>query len=255
MMRPSVPEVHISDPRDAEFAAYRALAPQAVAGLIFGLLAPLALIDTLLWLMPALGLFFSCWALRRIKKNAPALTGRGMAMAGLTISLLIAVAAPTEWLVYRWRVRDEARQFSALWFRYLVQDEPQKAHQLTMPPQRRLPFDNRLWDFYRNNPRPREALKGYVSSPTVRALLALGPRSQVRFYDTAGQSRTDNDDLVEQLYAVTYEEDGERKSFFVAVRMLRPKLSGGKSGWRIISAEGGVLPKGLGKAESPVKGG
>ena len=185
MIRPSVPEVHISDHRDAEFAAYRALAPQAVAGLIFGLLAPLALIDPLLCLMPALGLLFSCWALRRIKNDSSALTGRGMAMVGLTISLLIAVAAPTEWLVYRWRVRDEARQFSALWFRYLVQDEPQKAHQLTMPPQRRLPFDQRLWDFYRN-PRSREALQGYVSSPTVRALLTLGPRSRVRFYDTAG---------------------------------------------------------------------
>ncbi len=254
-MRPSVPEVHITDPRDAEYAAYRALAPQAVAGLIFGLLAPLALIDTLLWIMPALGLFFSCWAIRRIKNNASALTGRGMAMAGLTISLLIAVAAPTEWLVYRCRVRDEARQFSALWFRYLVQDEPQKAHQLTMPPQRRLPFNNRLWDFYRNNPRPREALKGYVSSPTVRTLLALGPRSDVRFYDTAGQIRSDNDDQVEQLYAVTYEEDGERKSFFVAVRMSRPKLTGGKSGWRIVSAEGGVLPEGWEKAENSVRGG
>ena len=42
---PSVPDVHITDPQDAELAAYRALAGQAVLGLIFGLLAPLALVD------------------------------------------------------------------------------------------------------------------------------------------------------------------------------------------------------------------
>ena len=58
-----------------------------------------------------------------------------------------------------------------------------------------------------------------------------------------------------QLYAVTSEEDGARKSFFVSVRMSRPKLSNGKSGWRIVGAEGGVLPKGWKKAESPVRGG
>ena len=60
-MRPSVPDVHITDPHDADLAAYRALAPQAVAGLIFGLLAPLAMVDPLLWALPALGTIFSVW--------------------------------------------------------------------------------------------------------------------------------------------------------------------------------------------------
>ena len=32
-MRPSVPDVHITDPQDAELAEYRALAGQAVLGL------------------------------------------------------------------------------------------------------------------------------------------------------------------------------------------------------------------------------
>ncbi len=243
MMRPSVPDVHITDRRDVELAAYRAFTGQAAVGLIFALLSPLALIDPLLWSMPALGLFFSLWALRRIKKNAPAMTGRGLALAGLTIALLFAVAAPTEWLVYRWRIRHEARQFSELWFQYLVHDEPQKAHQLTLPPLVRQPFDQ-LWAFYRNNPRPRQGLEGYVKSPLVRTLLALGPRAQVRFYDTADQKRLLDEDYVEQLYAVTYEDRGERKSFFVLVRMTRPKRAEAKTGWRIVSAQGDVLPGG-----------
>ena len=57
----------------------------------------------------------------------------------------------------------------------------------------------------------------------VRTLLALGPKAQVRFFDTVGQTRQDDDDVVDQLYAVTYEEEGEKKSFFVAVQAVRHK--------------------------------
>jgi len=243
-MRPSVPDVHITDRQDAEFAAYRALTVQAVAGLIFGLLAPLALLAPVFWAMPALGVFFSGWALRRIKRDPTALTGRKLAWAGLSLSLLFAAAAPADWLVYRRIVRDEARQFSALWFRYLTHDEPQKAHQLTVPPQSRQPLDDHLWAFYRNAPRSRQALEGYVKSPLVRTLLALGPRAVVRFYETAGQSHDDNNDLVELFYAVTYEEEGETKSFFVAVQALRMKLADDSAGWRIVQAGGGAKPPG-----------
>lgn len=250
-MRPSVPEVHITDHRDAELAEYRALAGQSVAGLIFGLLAPLALIDTLLWILPAIGLLFSLWALRRIKNATPSLTGRGLATVGLTLSLLFAVAAPAEWLTYHWKVREEARQFSTSWFDHVMQEQPQKAHQLSLSPENRRPFNEALWDYYRNNPRPREALKNYVANPAVRALLAMGPRARVQFYDTAGQSRGDQADNVEQLYAVTYDEDSERKSFFIALRMVREKDEDGKAGWRVVSVEGGVVPNQLKKAETP----
>jgi hypothetical protein len=244
IMRPSVPDVHITDPQDAELAVYRALASQAVVGLIFGLLAPLALIAPALWAMPAIGVFFSGWALRRIKRDPAALTGRKLAWVGLSLSLLFAVAVPTDSLVYRRIVRDEARQFSALWFRYLTHDEPQKAHQLTVPPQDRQPLDDHLWAFYRNSPHSHLSLESYVKSPLVRTLLALGPRAVVRFYAVAGQSHEENDDLVELLYAVTYEEEGEKKSFFVSVAALRRKRGDGSAGWFIAQAGGGAKPPG-----------
>ena len=145
-------------------------------GLLFGLLAPLAMLSSVFWLVPAIGLFFGDWALRRIKRDPAALTGRKLAWAGLSLSLLFVVAAPTDWLVYRRIVRNEARQFSTLWFRYLTHDEPQKAHQLTLPPQARQPLGDNLWAFYRNNPRSRQALEGYVKTPLVRTLLGVGAK-------------------------------------------------------------------------------
>jgi hypothetical protein len=243
-MRPSVPDVHITDSRDAELAEYRPLAGQAVLALIFGLLAPLAMIDVMLWAIPALGVILGWWALRRIKKNAPGMTGRKMALTGLALSLMFLVAAPGDWLAYRSMIRDEAQQFSALWFKYLNQEEPQKAHQLTMTPQARQTLDDRLWAYYRNNPKAHQDLENYAKLPLVRTLLALGPKAQVRFYQTAGQVRDNDNDQVEQLYAVTYEEDNERKTFFVLVRMARRKLTSGGAGWRILQTEGGVRPEG-----------
>ena len=243
-MRPGVPDVHITDRHDTELAAYRALPGQAVLGLILGLLAPLAIVDPLLWTIPALGAVLSWWALRRIRNNAPAMAGRGMAWVGLTLSLLLLAAAPTDWLAYRQLLRHEAQQFSALWFRYLLHDEPQKAHQLTTLPQFRESLDAHLWAVYRNSPELRRDLEHYVEQPLVRTLLALGPRAQVRFYDTVDQMHDAGREFIDQAYAVTYEEDGQRKSFFVAVRMARMKFVSGGAGWRILQTEAGVRPEG-----------
>jgi hypothetical protein len=243
-MRPSVPDVHITDAQDAEFSEYRAIAPQSVLALICGLLAPLAMVDSMLWSIPILGVLFSCWALRRIKAGAPAITGRKMALFGLTISLLFLVAAPTDWLVYRRMVADEARVFADQWFHFMTHDEPQKAYQLTTTPQTRQPLNNRLWSYYRHSPKVREQLETYVKSPVVRTLLALGPKAQVRFDQIGGQSRSSNNDEVDLWYAVTYEEQNEKKSFFILVRALRSELKSGGADWRILQTEGGGRPRG-----------
>jgi hypothetical protein len=234
-MRPSVPDVHITDSQDAEFAAYRALATQAVAGLILTLLSPLAFIDPVLWVVPLFAVFFSGWALRRIKRDPSALTGGKLAWIGLFISLVIAAAAPTTWLVYRSTIRSEARQFTSLWLQAIMHDEPQIAHQLTLPLPSRCPANGDLWRYYRDAPKLRRKLEGYVQTPLVRTLLALGPRAVVRFYETASQTQQDDNDLVEQVYAVTYEEEGEKRSLLVVVQALRTSFDDGTANWAILS--------------------
>jgi hypothetical protein len=70
-------------------------------------------------------------------------------------------------------------------------------------------------------------------------LLALGPKAQVQFDHTVNQEKDGGKDFVSQAYDVTYEEDGEKKSFLVTVKMLRSKLPSGQSGWQIVQAERG----------------
>jgi hypothetical protein len=235
-MRPSVPDVHITDSQDAEFAAYRALPSQAVVGLLLALVSPVAWLDPFFWCVPALGLFFSLWALRRIRRDPAALTGRKLAWIGLAVSLAILIAVPSQWLHNRWVLRDEARKITDQWIRCVTHDEPHKAFQLTQPEQKRQPLNDRLWDYYRSSPVSRQALEGYVQTPLIRAILALGPKANVQFYETSEQVHEGQSDMVVHVYAVTYEDDGEKKSMLVEVPALRT-VANGEVDWRILQVK------------------
>jgi len=237
-MRPGVPDVHITDPQDSELAAYRAFSGLALAALVCGLLAALALVDPLLWALPVAGAALGWMALRRIKKQWPALSGRSLAWLGLVLSLVFLVAAPTQWLVYRWQVRAEAREFADMYFKYLAKGEPQKAFQLALAPQQRLPLrdDAQIWGFFRNNQKMRQGLENFVGWPVVKTLLAKRHEAIVRFYETIDQEGVEGDrDMVKQRYAVTYEEGGEKKTFFIDVRMMRQVLPDHTAGWFVVS--------------------
>ena len=129
-----------------------------------------------------------------------------------------------------------------MWFRLLAHDEPQKAYQLTVAPPLRHPFDHRLWAFYRVDAKLRQQLEGYVKSPWCARCWRWGPRPKCDSMRPANQLHEGDQDMVTQLYAVTYEEEGERQSFFVAVTMLREKMVTGEAAWRILGASGPVPP-------------
>jgi hypothetical protein len=244
MMRPGVPDVHITDSQDSEMAEYRPLAGQAVIALIFALLSPLALCDVSLWFIPGLGIFFSWWALRRIKIFSPAITGHKMALAGLLLSLLFLAIAPSNWLAYRLMVRNEARQFAAIWLRYVNQNEPQKAFQLMLAPSSRVPIDDNLSEAYRSDPHLLESFEKFTTRKDVQTLLALGPKAQIRYYDVASQVSEGFKDFVNLLYAVTYEENNEKKSFFLVIETTRTKPPGGNAFWRISQLGAPARPEG-----------
>jgi hypothetical protein len=242
-MRPGVPDVHITDSQDAELAAYHAVSGLAIVALVFGLLAPLSMIDPLLWILPVVGTVLGFVALRRIKKQSPALSGRGFAGIGLVVSVLFLVAGPTQWLTYRWQVRREALRFSEMYFANLADRKPEKAFQLALPPQQRqsLKNDEQLWGFYRNNQKMRQGLENFVKSPVIRTLLALGrERAMIRFYETIDQQSDEgNRDIVKERFAVTYtdEQDGEKKTFFLDVQLMRQELPDHSADWSVFPPE------------------
>jgi len=244
-----------SGPQDDEVTEYRAVCGLAPAGLIAGILAPLAVVHPLLWSVPVAGIVLSVAALRRISRDAPALIGRKAALAGLILSVLFAGIAPADWFTYRHLIDREAEQFALQWFDFLRQGEMLKSYQLQEPPYGRLPLDDRLWEHYGPEGHERMALQGYVERAEVRSLLALGQKALVRYYDTEGQSRADGTDQVEQVYAVTTGEDGRTTSYFVRLDMKRYADSGtGRAYWQVVDFEGGIRPRALGGEEAGQEG-
>jgi len=236
---------HLTDHQDDEIAEYRALSVSAVVGLILGLLSVLALVDPLVWLLPLAGVLVSALAMGKIARAAPALTGRKAALAGLVLSVLFGSAAVTDWVTYRALARSEARQFALLWFELLAQREPKKAFQLTLPPRERHPLDEGLTQFYREGPRWHRLLLDYVERPVVRTLLALGPRAVVRYYETGGQESGGDRDKLYQVFAVTFDDGGEKKTFFVGLTLHRIDLESGRAAWQIFDTHTGFTPEGL----------
>ncbi|MDZ7617194.1 MAG: hypothetical protein U1E05_09330, partial [Patescibacteria group bacterium] len=130
---------HLTDHADATVDDYRAVSGWAVTALVLGLLAPLALVEIWLSLIPVLGISLAMIALVRIAVLAPAMTGRTAALAGLFLSVLSLSAAGANHVVY-WRAMDhEARRFAEAWFGFLAREEVYQAYQLTLAPRQRQP--------------------------------------------------------------------------------------------------------------------
>ncbi len=244
-------QFHLTDFQDAEVAEYRSFSGWAVVALLIGILSPLALADPLVWAVPIAGIAISSWALRRIKQNAPALLGRKTALAGLWLAAFFLAVASSDWCYHRWLIRSEARQVALFWFELLAKNRPESALQLTLSPESRQPLDARIWDFYKNTKKWRKALRNYVAEGKpqepprlVRTLLALGDSAQVRYLSTLSQIYIESQEWLTQLYALTFEEAGEKKTFFISIQLARVRLSNGRSSWRIIGAQGGVGPDG-----------
>ena len=236
-------------------AEYSAVAPTAVASLVLGLLSPLALVGSLLWIVPALGIALAVMALRAIGLSKGDLTGRTAAYTGLALSTLFAVAAPVQTLYTRQHLSDAARPIADAWFEFLREREPQKALQLTVPQLQRRVLNERLWDYYRGSKETYDELEAFVASPVPRLILEHGTAAEARFYETHRVTTGADSDLIELVYAVTFPGSGQRvevagdstratrkQTIFVLVSVERRALDSGDIAWRIVNNLGGFRP-------------
>ncbi len=240
---------------DEEVASYRAISSLAVAGLLAGLLSPLAMVAASLWLTPLVAVVLSSLALRRIATRSPELVGRPAALAGLLLGTAFLVAAPVDELLYRRFLGQQARQFAEIWIDAVRHSkanhlEVYKTHHLMIDPKHRLPLEGKLADFYRQNETWRRSLLDFVKLPVMQTLFALGTDAEIRYYETVGVRREEPFELVQQIYAVTYPHpEGARqqqpKTFFIALSMQRSVDAGsGRAGWTMLRVDGNVRPPG-----------
>jgi hypothetical protein len=140
-------------------------------------------------------------------------------------------------------LRSEATPLARQWFDFLLNNEPHKARQLEVVFTNRQPLDESLWEYYRRTPESHAPLEAFVQDRLVRTLLALGPKAEVSYWATEEYESLQETDNIIQLFRVTYEDQGSKKTFFVRIglqRMSHPET--GEGHWRVHSHEGGVHP-------------
>ena len=246
MDQPKPPPVRMSALESVDVIEYQAVSGLAVVALLLGLLAAGALIWPLFWIVPPLGIVVGGVALGRIVRQSPELTGRKLATAGLMLSIFFAAMVPAEWFTYRWAIRSEAHRFAAIWFETFRNGEPIKAFQLTVAPRHRLPLEEVGRRVTTIGSDEYEGFKEFGESSDVRSLLALGEKALVRHYATESQVLNKGDDLVEEAYAVTYEDGGEKKTFFLRLVLGRKQLDGQRGvDWQVVSRRAGYRPVAL----------
>jgi hypothetical protein len=220
---------------EGEVGRYRPLCALAVVALVVGMLSAVALFALSFLFLPVLGIVLGAVSLRRVGATEPPLVGRSAALAGLGLSLTFAIAAPIcsgdslpglpDFSYYRWNMREEAQQFGMIFFDLLAAKEPEKACQLFEIPASRHPFDAALWGIYAEGSDARAMLDGIVSQRPVHALLLLGNRATVRYYETESQSTANDRDKVVQSFAVTFDSaKGEKQTFFVRLYLERSQM-------------------------------
>ena len=235
--------VQLSEAHGAELPDYHPVSGLAVAGLVFGLLSAIALIDPFGWFLPPVGIVLSAAALWRIARSNPTMVGRKAALAGLALSVLLGAAAISRAVTYHRLVRAEARAFGLAWFQLLAERQPQMAFQLTLEPGDRQPLDSDLWTMYRNSPERRKALKEYTDGPLVKTLLALGETATVRYWGTEDFSGEKGSETLNQVFSVTYPDSGSKKTFFVVLALRRPSILRPQCvNWFLAHAQGGIRP-------------
>jgi hypothetical protein len=240
----SLPPIQFTDPQDIQLAEYRDLTWQAILGLIFGLLSPVVLVDTSLWALafiPLIGIFFSVWALRRIKRNPSGMTGRKRAILGLSLSLVCLFAAPTSLLSSQYLLNRYAKQLADTWLKLVMDNQLSQARCLMLASGHAKCGNGTTTDSCQSH-----AGDSLMHMPLVQVLHSLGSGARVRFYQPMEQIHTYETDQVSLAYAVTYDDAGERKSFFVCINVQKKnQLDDDKEGntWRIASAIGGGRPK------------
>ena len=212
---------------------YKPLSGLAVTGLVFGLLSPLAFVGPMLYIFAIVGIGLSIAALVRIGTDSPAITGRKLALVGLVLSTLCVSMAPSHRLVTQYLLRNEARQFAMAWFRFLGDDEPLKAHQLSRPPGGRLPLDDQLSDVYAEDVELTEELTDFTENAAVRTLLDSGNGAQIQFIETKFQGVEYGNDRVDLLYSVSFEKEGRKQTHFVSLKMIRVAEDDGRASWYI----------------------
>lgn len=158
--------------------SYRPVSGAAICALVLGLLSPLAIFWKLLWLLPLLGVLVSTIALRGIDRSDGALAGRGLAITGLLMSLVIGSMVLAGEVTRKQLVVAQGTPWGMKWCELLLEGRTEEALELKQGPNVRRPFTS-LEKYYAENDSAKARLAEFREEPLIKLLTTAPEGSRV----------------------------------------------------------------------------
>ena len=256
-----------TDARQAEFSsneidtleAYRPVNRVAIASLITALASAAALLNPLLWSLPAVAVVMALIALFQIRKSNGEQRGAALAKVGFGLAVFFASWSLSWYLTDYYVLTKQARVYGDEWINLLREGKIYEAHQLALPGSQRAKSGTSINELYDsvlhehhddhekadNQPKPpareeeamrRElpmAYREFIGGEPMRQLVAIGKSWQFTFVRVVSVSRGDlHNSFVNLEYEIGYTENERPAKLHIVLRMQRT-LAAREAQWHV----------------------
>ena len=198
---------------------FSAVSLSAILALAAGLLSLLYLISRSFLPLPLAALALAFFALFRIRRAEGRLTGGTMARAALTLALIAFTAVPIRGAIYRRELIRQGREFFSLVIDAAQKGDSVALSQLKKYQTSRAPVSDETayWRNLLKDPIAAPEAVQLLGNDALLAIYNLGENAKITYRCTAEITRDEkhDSDSVYMIYAVTYSEHGEKKTFFI----------------------------------------
>ncbi|MDG2385341.1 MAG: DUF4190 domain-containing protein [Pirellulaceae bacterium] len=160
---------------------YRSVSGVAICALLLGMVSIVSLTHPAAWLLPLIAVACGAIALIRISRQPDTLSGRRLALVGISLGLFFGGWAVAQFTADRWVVSRQALKFTEQWLDAVAAGELEAAHQATLDYYLREPEGTQLVDNYQQDSEQLNALQEFFSEDVAKKLLELEGNATRRF--------------------------------------------------------------------------
>ncbi len=215
--------VLLADHDREELAEYRSVSRLSIAALFLGLASLVALAHPVAWVVPAAGCLVGFFALRVTSNPASPVDGRQAALWGFCLSLFLGTAAVGHWAFERQILIHQARDFADRFLQMVQAGDYPRAVECTRSFAYRQRDDMPLDEYYTQNEESRRELAQFCADDAAAAIIAAGPRANLRFARVAKLERLNYARRFWLQYALTSPDQPEHELTLCVVRDTNPE--------------------------------
>ena len=211
---------------------FSAVSLSAILALLCAIASLFYLINRTFRPIPVAALGLSLFALWRIRRAEGRLTGGAMARAALTLALVVLVAVPVRTAIYQRQLIRQGKEFFSLVLEAAQRGDSAALSQFKRFQTARETINDEVayWRGQLNDPMAAPGTVQLLGNKVLMAIYLLGENAKITYCRTAdiGRDEKHDSDSVCMIYAVTYSEHGEKKTFLVPFygARLRDKKNG-----------------------------